>query len=321
MLFTLTRRAMTQTPSFTILTWNTLAPVYFRKASSNGLEEVEAQMPDFCRGRTKRICSVLASVKADIVCLQEHWFNEEQQEFYKDLCESYGYHYESLQRSGSNWEGRSQDGVAILVRREALQVERRQDVKFHSYGIPQDRVALLLQLSWRNPSQNSMKADIRLAILCTHLTFPHSAYDESFRRAQIEACVHAAEEFAPPGMPLVIAGDLNGPSTDPVAQVLELKGFRSAWDSIHGKPCQVTHCDHRGRQFASDHIWARGALTPVLAKLFPSDISDAEALTRPQLGAAFAGPDVPVSLEDWCQLSDHRPMIAELAWAGSHAHL
>ncbi|CAE7757706.1 unnamed protein product [Symbiodinium necroappetens] len=86
---------------------------------------------------------------------QEHWFDPEHQKVYEELAQKHGYRYESLQRSGWNCDGPSEDGIAILVKSETFDVVERHDVHFHAYGIPQDRVALLLCLSDRRRPRGS----------------------------------------------------------------------------------------------------------------------------------------------------------------------
>jgi len=296
------------TPVLSILTWNTLAPVYFRVSRST-----EAKAPVVAKSRGERICATLASLKADVICLQEHWFDHEHQRLYEQLAAQLGYRYESLQRSGWNCDGRSEDGIAILVKSANLRIESRHDVHFHDYGIPQDRVAMLLCLS----DQRLPGKDGRLAVMCTHLTFPHSRYDERSREAQILACLDACERHAS-GLPLILAGDLNGPSGDKVGLRLVQADFQNVWDEVKSAPCQITHCDHRGNQFTSDHIWlrqpARAAFETESATLLPEDTPDTTPMSRPSPGQAQRGPLLPQTFEDWCNLSDHRPLMAELRW-------
>ncbi|CAE7850195.1 unnamed protein product [Symbiodinium microadriaticum] len=241
---------------------------------------------------------------------EEHWFDPEHQKVYEELAQKHGYRYESLQRSGWNCDGPSEDGIAILVKSETFDVVERHDVHFHAYGIPQDRVALLLCLSDRRRPRGVAP----LGVMCTHLTFPHSHYDERARQAQILACLDACERHTPPGTPFVFAGDFNGPSDDAVSERLKKAHFQNAWDELFGSPCRVTHCDHRGNQFASDHVWLRGDLQPLSSKLLPEGTSDDTAMLRPRVGRAREGPELPSSFADWCHLSDHRPLVSELRW-------
>ena len=64
----------------------------------------------------------------------------------------------------------------------------------------------------------------RLAVLCTHLTYPHSTYDEEARVAQISACLDAVQRRLPEGTPVLVAGDLNGPAGDKVGRRLGARG-------------------------------------------------------------------------------------------------
>lgn len=300
----------------TVLTWNTLAPVYFYQ--DDGRRDVfEAFQADFARARGERLCAAIRHAGADVICLQEHWFEPSYQQLFQELAETCGYSYAALRRTGWNRDGRSQDGVAILTRSAALRVEGRHDIHFHDYGIPQDRVALLVRLlDVRAPAGvDSPSGPRQLAVLCTHLTFPHSCYEMASREDQIEACLHGAESALPRGIALLVVGDLNGPSDDSVGQILKRANFLNAWEAVHRRPCCITHRDHRGDDFASDHIWWRGPLLPGQALLLPAHTPDTVGIPRPRLGGAAQGPALPLIYDDWCQLSDHRPLLATFTWA------
>ncbi|CAJ1462131.1 unnamed protein product [Effrenium voratum] len=73
-------------PALSILTWNTLAPVYFRQAGA-----VEARQPLLALRRTQRICDAIAELRADLVCLQEHFFEPEHQKLYQHFADAEGY--------------------------------------------------------------------------------------------------------------------------------------------------------------------------------------------------------------------------------------
>merc|ERR1712014_227302 len=105
----------------------------------------------------------------------------------------------------------------------------------------------------------------------------------------------------------------NGPSTDSVAHRLTRAGFRNVWEEIHGRPCGVTHVDHRGHNFASDHVWVRGSVAPCGATLLPEGVPDDRLLRRPTLGGAAAilqrdvrkeevdlTPKMEREFEEWC---------------------
>jgi len=301
----------------TVLTWNTLAPVYFREGPRRG-GTVEARLPAALFARHTRICEKLASSGADVLCLQEQWFEPKLLELYRaQLDDKAGFRFHSLQRTAWNRDGRSEDGVAVLTRR-GLEVVLRHDIKFHDYDIPQDRVGVLLLL--RDVRSGDANDGPLVAVLGTHLTYAHSEYEEHFRRAQIAACISAADLHVPRGVPLVVAGDLNGPSTDGVAQVLRKAGFRNAWEDFHGSPCQITHIDHRGDNFAADHVWVRGMLAPKAAMLLPPSVPDDRPMRRPTIGGAAAlvqqSRERPLPQDDydeWCELSDHRPLVVTLS--------
>lgn len=298
-----------------VLSWNTLAPVYFREAASRSGRRArgatEADQPKAFVARHRQICCALAASSADIICLQEHWFSPQLVDLYKDHLGSQGYRYEALQRTAWNCDGRSEDGVALLVKSASFEIESRHDVCFHDYGIPQDRVALILSLRDTRDGQSGPESR-RLAVLCTHLTYPHSTYDEEAREAQISACLDALRHL-PEGTPVIVAGDLNGPASDNVGRRLLAQGLQCAWSDVHGRLCEITHLDHRGRHFASDHVWSRGPLAAERAVLLPECAPDSARLTRPAIGAVHSDTD-PTVLEDFGQLSDHRPLLVSFSW-------
>lgn len=306
----------------TILTWNTLAPVYFRQERFRG-GLTEADSEDTFIQRHTKICEVLSRSSADIICLQEYWFAPKMRNLYgARLSHCSGFRSAELQRTGMNCDGRSEDGVAVFWR-DSVELLERIDVKFHDYGIAQDRVALLLLLACRRPAGGGAAvasgAPRRLALLCTHLTYPHSRCDVAARHAQMAACLDAVRRHVAPGLPLVVAGDLNGPSEDGVSECLRRAGFQNVWEEVHGRPCCSTHIDHRGDSFASDHVWVRGPLVPHFASLLPEGFPDNREMKRPVVGAGRGGrlPFAAGSSEGtedevwdaWCQLSDHRPLV------------
>merc|ERR1712062_514637 len=117
-------------------------------------------------------------------------------------------------------------------------------------------------------------------------------------------------------VPVIIAGDLNGPAADPVGRQLQAAGFHNAWELVHSRPCQVTHTDHRGGSFASDHIWLRGAVLPSTMHLLPRGIPDGTPMARPTIGgcAKARARDGDANFDLWCELSDHRPLSGCLIW-------
>jgi len=301
-----------ESPPLTLLTWNALAPVYFRDGS-----DVEADDTPAYVARNARICEAICAVNADVVCLQEFWFDPGIIKMYQDKLGAKGYHYEALRRTSFNCDGRSEDGVAVFVLQSSLKDVKRYDVRFQDYGIPQDRVALLLTLQDVRLDNSASQ----LAVLCTHLTFPHSRYDMQARAAQIQACLDGVRRGVASKVPTIIAGDLNGPSDDVVGSHLREAGFNNVWDIIHRKPCKITHQDHRGRNFASDHVWFLGTLQPKTATLLPDALPDDRPLLRPTVGGAQVGSGLPQTFEDWCELSDHRPVLVSFSILPAHVNL
>lgn len=296
-------------PPLSVLTWNTLAPCYFRCGHG-----VEADEPSSYLARHARICAALSKADADIVCLQEYWFEPSLLKLYE---ETLGEQYQiiSLRRSGFNCDGRSEDGVAIMLRRGSMNLDARQNILFQEHGIPQDRVALMVRV--RDGRCCGSRSRSRLAVLCTHLTYPHSGYDEQSRLRQIDVCLKAVTSAQMDDdlskVPVLVCGDFNGPEDDVVGQAIARSSFAGAWRQVHGRPCAVTHVDHRGRQYACDHVWFRGEeLKPSAAELLPQGMPDSAQLRRPEVQPAAMARS-PASDHStgalWCDLSDHRPLL------------
>lgn len=183
-----------------------------------------------------------------------------------------------------------------------------------------DRVALCVvvqPLTWPLSSGG-------IAVVTTHLTFAHHEYDERARQLQIDACLRAVQagltKWRPTQrVPILIAGDLNGGGDDQVARALRNAGFVRAFDECHGRPVRTTHVDHRGRPHAADHMWynepagAEVALRLGEVSLLPRGTIDSARLSRPVLEwnkRRQPSRAPPASLSEWCQISDHRPLVA-----------
>ena len=318
---------------FKLLTWNVLAPCYFRDSLG-----AESQLEGAASRRHMRILAAVLALAADCVCLQEYWFDAALDALYRrQLLGRYSLY--TLQRTGQNCEGRSEDGVAIAIAKERYRVLLRRDVKFREHGIAQDRVALCVVVQ---PLTQPLSAPA-ITVVTTHLTFAHHVYDEQARQMQIAACVRAVDEALAAwrphqSVPVILAGDLNGGGDDEVACALRRAGFARCFDGCHGRPVRTTHADHRGRAHAADHIWVRqpagaGIVLSIRdVSLIPRATPDGAVLVRPVLDRCAMRKKeerleqedeedrkapAPIAFEEWCALSDHRPLVATFSHAFS----
>ena len=58
-------------------------------------------------------------------------------------------------------------------------------------------------------------------------------------------------------MPVILAGDINGPEDSPVCECIFEEDFESAYKTVHGKEPKVTHKDHSENCTAVDFIFYR----------------------------------------------------------------
>ena len=311
------------TEQLRVLTWNILAPCYFRDSLGR-----ESSVAGAFEARNARILAALRKTSADLICLQEFWFDERLLALYRRGLP----HHQPfmLQRTAFNRDGCSEDGVAILVDTRRFRVLLREDILFQDHGIPQDRVALCVVVQ---PLSQPLEG-VAVALVTTHLTFPHGAHDLRAREAQVRAMLRSARRavlaWRPQGpeVPLVVTGDLNGGVGDAVARALRDAGLARSFDLVHGRPSGATHVDHRGRHHAADHIWQpaaeEGAATQLVVDevaLLPRTTPDGTPCIRPRLDRAHIEEEEetrpPEEFEEWCKLSDHRPLLATLRFVPS----
>ena len=58
-------------------------------------------------------------------------------------------------------------------------------------------------------------------------------------------------------IPVILAGDINGPEDSPVCERIFEEEFESAYKTIHGQEPKVTHKDHSENCAAVDFIFYR----------------------------------------------------------------
>ena len=58
-------------------------------------------------------------------------------------------------------------------------------------------------------------------------------------------------------VPVIVAGDFNGPEDSPVCECIFEEEFESAYKTVHGHEPKVTHKDHSENCVAVDYIFYR----------------------------------------------------------------
>lgn len=257
-----------------VLTFNLLAPCYFR---SDGVYESASMRKTLRRHRC--IIEVLRDQRCDVCCLQEFWFNDYLRDLYQEEL-GHLYSINSLQRT------RSEDGVAILMLKEKFHIVNKHDIYFREHSnFGHDRVALVVLAQLANVMTKEVAAasvgdgggerpsasakgtcSPPIAIVTSHLTYPHNKLDEISRLEQSKVMVGKTREFiensCPSGTPVIIAGDFNGISEDQVCGQMRSSGYLDAFSQatgIHHSSERITHCDHRKEQKGVDYIWVSSA--------------------------------------------------------------
>jgi len=131
--------------SLTIATFNILAPCWKPMRSDWDNEEGH---PTIWKDRANELVKVIINIDADIICLQEYWFNAQFREFFEGKSSPVAAKYEcrAFRRTG-----RKPDGVATFVRRPESKSSNRWsytiadtvNVPFNDVG---QRVALMLRI-------------------------------------------------------------------------------------------------------------------------------------------------------------------------------
>ena len=217
--------------------------------------------------------------RCDVCCLQEFWFNDYLRDLYQEEL-GHLYSINSLQRT------RSEDGVAILMLKEKFHIVNQHDIYFREHSnFGHDRVALVVLAQLANVMTKEVAAasvgdgggerpsasakgtcSPPIAIVTSHLTYPHNKLDEISRLEQSKVMVGKTREFiensCPSGTPVIIAGDFNGISEDQVCGQMRSSGYLDAFSQatgIHHSSERITHCDHRKEQKGVDYIWVSSA--------------------------------------------------------------
>lgn len=284
------------------LTFNIWAPCYKRipvqqnnKSGASSLNRIarkfslstslitqrEAVFESLFLERNIQIVQLLHHAAADLVCLQEFWFNPKIHNLFENKLDSrFSFHY--LKRTGTK-----QDGLATLVSRERFDVIGRNEIQ---YNDKLDRVALVLHLQTKGDEKQD------LIVVNTHLAFPHHCWDVKTQNKQMTKLVEEIALFQErcflQQAPVVIMGDFNSSRVD--CHPLRQASYESSFFVTHRRDPGATHLTHMNQQVSVDHIWVseNEMLIPQQSYLIPRDLAD----------------------DSWQQtfhLSDHRPLVTE----------
>jgi len=311
-----------------VLTYNMLAPCYFRLRTARGETRLESDFPVLYVERLRKIAAALLRLKADVLLLQEVWVGNKQ--YMQDMEALLGHMYtiHTCKRPRHK-----QDGVAILVTKFPLangSTPRVVKTTCMEYGLAGQRVALIANLQLEVDGRRSP-----LYLCNTHLTFPHHSFDIAMRLTQARKLIswlRQLKERDPSGI-FILGGDFNG-HNDNVTKALQKANFVSSFAAVNGHEVRISHSSHRKDQVGVDYLWtirqaseAPTRLSPTYSALIPVAVSDDRPMVRPvyqvptersNIGremkmslSPVSVPSAPLSMSDWCQLSDHRPLLTE----------
>jgi hypothetical protein len=185
----------TESNEFKLLTFNILAPCYYKIAPN---KVFESQFQDSYLKRNEDICNQLLKSDADVICLQEFWIQSKEitSLYYSKLSEKYD--IKLLQRT-SHWRSR-EDGLAMLINRKRVVIQDSKDILFHDCG---DRVAQLLLLAIQPSTNLSLSSESptitkpyqQFICVNTHLLFPHNSYSTTIRKREISKILDFIESY------------------------------------------------------------------------------------------------------------------------------
>jgi endonuclease/exonuclease/phosphatase family metal-dependent hydrolase len=229
------------------MTFNVLCPEY-KRASNGGASGRESEDMAAAEARAEATLAEIASLDADVVCVQEFWHASEGiASLWRERLRECGYEAMHVTRRTS---GRC-DGLLTATKRDVEVLDAR-DVLFNDCG---DRVATAVRLK---------KAGVEMIVVNTHLLFPHNENSSLIRlRESFKILGFLHEMFNEPTLrgrrlPIVITGDFNGTNNGRVFRFLTSQGFVSALDSTIDaakRKAWVSHKNHHGELVGVDHMF------------------------------------------------------------------
>ncbi|GJP55622.1 hypothetical protein CLOM_g14572 [Closterium sp. NIES-68] len=183
------------------------------------------------------------------------------------------------------------EAAAAAAEREVVSVVDYEPILFHDCG---DRVAQLLRLRVKGASGGKGLCDDdhdeerssssgagsgdggdaaaaagegrEVMVINTHLLFPHNANSSVIRLREVYKILEYVDAYKHAhglgALPILLAGDLNGPLDGEVCRFLRSQGFVSCYDSAQGRHDDledasnwVSHRNHHGEEVGVDFIW------------------------------------------------------------------
>ncbi|TMW67044.1 hypothetical protein Poli38472_012160 [Pythium oligandrum] len=321
------RAAAAQLPrSLSLMTFNVLAPCYFRHGGRLESDDRTAYL-----SRAQALIHTIQRDQCDLICLQEYWFNPEYQAQFRHAFR--GSHYiHTVKRPD-----KKEDGLAMFVAKHKFDIHHVHHIAFDKAG---DRVALMMHVATKWNRHELPLHQRSFLLINSHLTFPHCEIYKEMRLDQINLVLDSIRKYVASEKlehaPVLMCGDFND-FNDPVHNTVMDHGFSSVFSHIHGREARITHCNHNNREVGVDFIFAshlegnekgeealalereRLQLLPTRCDLWPRNMSDRTRLKRPSFGhnwETLLSPKGPHHEEEaqfvdyWKLVSDHRPLVA-----------
>ncbi|RHZ13698.1 hypothetical protein DYB26_000242 [Aphanomyces astaci] len=227
-------------------------------------------------GRLGALVSPLKAELANIMCLQEFWFDE-------TYMRTFQSHFPNFSCYASKRPGLKEDGLAIFIDHSKLTIHNFRQLDFDKAG---ERVAMLMHLSFLPnslPSHTLSFMERSFLLINTHLTFPHSDINRVMRMNQIETMLSAVQEYQRKEhleqCPVIMCGDFND-IYDPVHNLVISHGFQSVFAEV-GVDFIFSYNPQPPPQPLND-LEKRVILLPNACDLLPRSLPDSTRLKRPE---------------------------------------
>lgn len=288
-----------------VATFNTLAPIH--KSTLSGGREGETESLWQPRGRAA-VELIRRSLSADVICLQEFWFEPGWVSMFEDLD---GYALHTARRRGVHAHdgSRRSDGVATLVS-SRWTVETCAEVELDG-----GRVALVVAAT--------AEALPRLVVANVHLPFPSDATARDDQAQHVTAVAQVVQSMCCDGTLGIVAGDFNCRDHEPAAQALERDGWTNCAKAYAAMSLSsglggvtdlgVTHRTHRGEDLQCDYVFCRDATRGAA----PPGFFDAAGTTLSSVSRYSPLLNAPTSWDPQFDISDHLPVTADFVCAST----
>lgn len=269
------------------MTWNILAPVYYRIPKPlilTNSKKVEAQYRRTRQSRLTQQLLIMKELLPDILCVQELWFHDDVLNVFQDTL---GNDYEIIvtQRPVPK-----QDGVALLIKKSKFTTLATDCIV---YKAPHNRCMSLALVELKTdtyldsvpsttiPSSTSSSSSSsvfppplppgQFVIGSTHLTFPAEPID-NVRRIELANFMAASiTQFidnyrtknhshvtmnSSPMITTILAGDMNADEDDAI-KVLFQQGYISSFHTLHHRHPVFSHLDHTSTGKGVDAVYVK----------------------------------------------------------------